>query len=501
MSQTKRMSLTVKVLVGMGLGILVGLAINISGAMQLADPCADASWIKSFVVDFLFTTVGTMFVNALKMLVVPLVFFSLICGVCGIGNISTLGRVGGRSFVLYMATTAIAIALSIMIAVSAGIGNGMSEAQIMSTVGSSQCDTLVEEDGAAISVDMAASVAVESDAKGVSVDAEASVVTSSAAEIEANAPKATFDAKEAPPLSQVLIDIIPSNPIQAMAEGKMLQIIFFSILLGISILMVGERAKGVVGSFEVANEIMMKMVNIIMAIAPYAVFALIAKSFAILGFALLGQLVGYVAVLVGALMVHLFITLMLVLKVFSGLNPVMFLKKMRNTQIFAFSTASSNATIPITLRTVTQRLGVDNSVASFTVPFGATINMDGTAIMQGVATVFIANVYGVDLGITGYLTVILMSVLASVGTAGVPGVGLIMLSMVFAQVGLPVEGIALVIGVDRLMDMIRTSVNVSGDAVVSSIVAKWEGKLNPEVFNDEHAGAMNVETDAHIAQK
>jgi len=195
--------------------------------------------------------------------------------------------------------------------------------------------------------------------------------------------------------------------------------------------------------------------------------------------------------LVSALFFHLFVTLMIVLKVGSGLSPAMFVKKIRNAQVFAFSTASSNATIPVTLRTVTKRFGVDNSVASFTVPFGATINMDGTAIMQGVATVFIANAYNVDLGIAGYLTVILMSVLASIGTAGVPGVGLIMLSMVFAQVGLPIEGIGLILGVDRLMDMIRTAVNVSGDAVVSSVVAKSEGKLDITVYENSEAGIVD----------
>jgi Na+/H+-dicarboxylate symporter len=181
---------------------------------------------------------------------------------------------------------------------------------------------------------------------------------------------------------------------------------------------------------------------------------------------------------------------MVILKLFTRLNPLIFLKKMRNVQVFAFSTSSSNATIPVTLKTVTDRLGVNNSVASFTVPFGATINMDGTAIMQGVATVFIANAYGVELGVTGYLTVILMSVLASIGTAGVPGVGLIMLSMVFVQVGLPIEGIGLILGVDRLLDMIRTAVNVTGDATVSVVVAKSEGKLDESIFNDPNAGVL-----------
>ena len=270
----------------------------------------------------------------------------------------------------------------------------------------------------------------------------------------------------------------------------MLQIIFFSILLGISLLMVGKKAQSIAEGVEVMNEAMMNMVNIVMSVAPYAVFALLAKAVAELGFDLLAQLAVYVLVLIAALMFHLFDTLMFILKFFSGLSPKVFLAKIRDAQTFAFSTASSNATIPVTLRSVTKRMGVDNSVASFTVPFGATINMDGTAIMQGVATVFIANVYGVELGISGYLTVILMSVLASIGTAGVPGVGLIMLSMVFVQVGLPVEGIGLILGVDRLLDMVRTSVNVTGDAVVTCVVAKSEDEIDLETFKDVNAGLV-----------
>jgi Na+/H+-dicarboxylate symporter len=433
MVEDKKMSLTAKVLIGMALGIVVGLVINLAGLNT------EGSFVNVYLIEGLFNVVGKMFVNSLKMLVVPLVFFSLICGVCGIGNIKMLGRVGSKSFGLYMMTTAIAIATAIVIAAMFSIGSGMN----LETA-------------------------------------------------------AVFEGKEAPPLSQVLIDIIPGNPINAMANGDMLPIIFFSILVGISILMVGEKAKGVAAGAEVFNEIMMKMVNIVMAVAPYAVFALIARAIADLGLDLLASLAGYVAVLVSALMIHLFVTLMIVLKVFSGLNPMTFLRKVRNVQVFAFSTASSNATIPVTLRTVEKRIGVDNSVASFTVPFGATINMDGTAIMQGVATVFIANVYNVELGMVGYLTVILMSVLASIGTAGVPGVGLIMLSMVFAQVGLPIEGIGLILGVDRLMDMIRTAVNVSGDAVVSSIVAKSEGKLDQTVFDDPEAGVIDTEEAIHI---
>lgn len=448
MNNTGKMSLTVKVLLGMALGIIVGLAINLISMKGVVFPflgegrtLAITTFINDNIVNGLFHIIGSLFINALKMLVVPLVVFSLICGVCGIGDIRMLGRVGGKSFALYLMTTAIAIATAIIIAVSFGIGSGMGLKQENITA-----------------------------------------------------------AKESPPLSDVIINLIPSNPIHAMANGDMLPIIFFSILLGISILMVGKKASSFVEGAEVANEIMMKMVGIIMSVAPYAVFVLIAKAVATLGFGLLWGLVGYVAVLVGALMFHLFVTLMIVLKVFSGLNPILFLKKIRNVQVFAFSTASSNATIPVTMKTVTQRLGVNNSIASFTVPFGATINMDGTAIMQGVATVFIANAYGIDLGVTEYLTVILVSVLASIGTAGVPGVGLIMLSMVFAQVNLPVEGIALILGVDRLMDMIRTAVNVSGDAVVSSVVAKSEEKLDLAIYIDPNAGTIDTHESLKLAK-
>ncbi len=419
------MTLTTKVLWAMFFGIVVGLIINLIGLN------GEGSFTSEYIIGGLFYIIGKMFITALKMLVVPLVFFSLLSGVLGIGDVRKLGSVGVKSFGLYILTTAIAIATAILLAIVIAPGSG---------------------------------------ANGITT--------------------ASFSAKEAPALSDVFINIIPSNVISALSEGNMLQIIFFSILFGISLLMVGKKAQSIVEGIEIINEAMMNMVNIIMSIAPYAVFALLAKAIAELGLDLLMSLASYVIVLIVALMLHLFGTLMIILKLFSGLSPKLFLQKIRDAQVFAFSTASSNATIPVTLRCVTKKMGVDNSVASFTVPFGATINMDGTAIMQGVATVFIANVYGVELGIGGYLTVILMSVLASIGTAGVPGVGLIMLSMVFVQVGLPVEGIGLILGVDRLLDMIRTSVNITGDAVVTSVVAKSEGELDIEVFQNAQAGVL-----------
>ncbi len=421
----KKMDMTTKILVYMGVGVVVGSLINAFAS--------EVVFIQDYLVNGLFHVVGALFINALKMLVVPLVTFSLICGIVGIGDVSVLGRVGVKAFLLFMLTTALAITLAITVSVVVGPGEGFDLAQATSN---------------------------------------------------------EFVAQPAPPLTQVLIDLIPSNPVAAYAEGNMLQIIFFTILFAVCVLMIGERGKPIAEGAERLNEVMMQVVNVVMLAAPIGIFALIAKTFAEQGLGMILPMMSYFAVVATVLLLHATGTLMILLKILGRVNPLIFLKKMRSVQLFAFSTSSSNATIPITLRTTEKRLGVDNSTASFVVPFGATINMDGTAIMQGVATVFIANVYGIDLGLTGYLTVIGMAVLASIGTAGVPGVGLIMLAMVFHQVGLPIEGIALIMGVDRLLDMMRTAVNVTGDATITTIVARTENKISMETFNDPKAGVL-----------
>lgn len=419
------MNMTTKILIWMVAGLVLGSLIN--------NFSQDNAFIQDYLVNGIFHVIGAVFINLLKMLVVPLVTFSLICGVCGIGDINKLGRVGIKAFALFLVSTTLAISLSILVAVYVGPGKDFNLTQISAN---------------------------------------------------------EFTAPEAPPFTQVFIDLVPSNPVAAFAEGNMLQIIFFTILFAICLLMIGERGRTIIDGVEKLNEVMMQVVNVVMSIAPYGVFALMAKTFATQGIGLIMPMIGYFGVVVVVLLCHATGTLMVLLKLLGRLSPVRFLKKARTAQIFAFSTSSSNATIPVTLRTVEKRMGVDNSTASFVVPFGATINMDGTAIMQGVATVFIANVYGIELGITGYLTVIGMAVLASIGTAGVPGVGLIMLAMVFNQVGLPVEGIALIMGVDRLLDMMRTAVNVTGDAVVTVIVAHSENNLSRDVFNDPYAGLL-----------
>ena len=420
--------LTRQIVIAMVAGIVLGVALNMVGT---------AGWVQLFVIDGLLHVVGSVFVSALKMMVVPLVFVSLVAGVTALSDLSVLGRIGVKALVLYLATTAIAVTIALSLAGVVGPGEGF----------------------------------------------------------DAGATPASFSGKDAPPLTQVLIDLVPTNPVAAMAEGNMLQIIVFALLFGVAITMSGARGTHVLNLFGDLNTVIMHMVEWIMRLAPYGVFALITRTFATQGLDLLLPLAAYFLTLTAALAIQVFGVYPLLLKSLAGLNPITFLKKMRDPAAFAFSTASSGATIPVTLHTVEKKMGVKNSVASFSVPLGATINMDGTAMMQGVATVFIANVYGVDLSLTDYLLVVLTATLASVGTAAIPAVGLVTLTMVLGQVGLPVEGIALIIGVDRLLDMMRTVVNVTGDCAVSCIVAKNENAFDQAVFDDPEAGSVEAATE------
>jgi len=380
---------------------------------------------NDFLVDGLFYVLGAIFVALLQLMVVPLVLVSLVCGVTALGDLRALGRVGGKTLGLYLMTTAVAITFALTVASMISPGEGF----------------------------------------------------------EFAGGEFSYEAREAPPLAEVIINMFPENPIRAMADSQMLQIILFALLLGFAITSAGERGKRIAALFTDLNEVILKMVLLVIKTAPIGVFALIARTFATQGVDIFRPLLGYCIVVVLGLLLHLCVTYGLLLRI-AGLSPVRFLTRMRAPMSFAFSTSSSSASIPVTLNTVETRLGVKSSIASFTVPLGATINMDGTAIMQGAATVFIANVYGIDLSLGDYLTVILTATLASVGTAAVPSAGLIMLAMVLAQVGLPVEGIALIIGIDRLLDMLRTAVNVAGDAAVTCFVAHTEGALDREVFWD-----------------
>lgn len=424
------MSLTQRIVTAMLLGLLMGALLNFLSSGNILSAGLQ-SWIDLYLVNGLFDTVGQIFVRSLKLLVVPLVFVSLICGVSSLGNNSRMGAVASKTVALYMTTTAIAIALAILVAVLVRPGVG---------------------------IDLA--LATE------------------------------FVAKEAPPLKTTIINIFPSNPVQSMAQGSILQVIVFSLLMGFAISKSGEQGQRVSNFFNDVNEVIMKMVMILMKLAPYGIFCLLAKLFAGVGIGMILSLAKYFFTVMFVLLLHSLGVYSLIFKAFTGLSVRLFLSKMRSALTLAFSTASSGATMPVTLRTVEKRLGVNNSVASFTVPLGATINMDGTAIMQGVATVFIAQAYNIGLGLDGYLTVVLTATLASIGTAAVPGVGLVMLVMVLNQVGLPVEGIGLIIGVDRLLDMTRTATNVTGDAMVSTVVANSEGFLEKDIFNDPEAGVI-----------
>ncbi len=441
----QKLGLTAKIFIGMVAGILTGVFLQ-----WLADDSGDISFsvfgmgvsTYAILVDGIFHVLGQIFINSLKMLVVPLVFISLVCGIANLSDPSKLGRLGGKSIALYVGTTAIAITLAMTAALIIQPGTGVP----------------------------------------LPTDAE-------------------YAAKEAPTLANVIIDIFPSNPFAAFAEGKMLQVIAFAVLFGLAMAMCGESGKRISSLFNDMNEVVMKLVTILMNLAPYGVFALLAKLFAYIEAETISRLVWYFGCVLGVLFIHALVTYPILLKLLSGLNPLMLFRKMQDAAAFAFSTASSSATLPVTLETATNKLGVKKSVASFTVPLGSTINMDGTAIMQGVATVFIAQVYGVDLSATDLMMVVLTATLASIGTAGVPGVGLLMLAMVLAQVNLPVEGIALIIGVDRLLDMTRTAVNVTGDCMVACIVGKSEGEFDEEVFNDIDAGEAQEELDLHDFKK
>lgn len=433
------MSLTNRILLAMVAGILFGSLLDlILGSSGIS--AGFHTIIQDYVVDGVLELVGRVFIASLKLLVVPLVLVSLVCGSSSLGDSARMGPIAAKTMIFYLVTTAIAISTALLVAVFVGPGTHVS--------------------------------------------------LPGSAEFEATSP---------PPLIDVLSDIVPSNPVAAMAEGNMLQIIVFALLFGYAISHAGEAGRRVADFFRDLEEVIMRMVGILMELAPYGVFALLASLFSDMGFSAIVDLGAYFLTVLVVLVFHAVVVYSTLLKVLAGLSPTVMMKKMRSVWAFAFSTASSGATLPVTLRTVERRLGVHNSVAGFTVPLGATINMDGTAIMQGVATVFIAQVYGVDLSFTAYLTVILTATLASIGTAAVPGVGLITLAMVLDQAGLPVEGIAMIIGVDRLLDMVRTAVNVTGDATVAVVVGKSENHLDERIYLNPKADMEQDDREAGAA--
>ncbi len=416
----KKLGLTSKIFIALITGAILGI---------LLCYVVPASHIKDdIIINGVLHVIGQGFIRLMKMLVVPLVLCSLVCGSMSIGDTKKLGTVGVRTLIFYLATTALAItvALSIGNLINPGTGLDMSLIQ-----------TSTEE------------IAVA----------------------------------ESPSLSATLLNIIPDNPLNSLASGNMLQIIVFALIVGVILAQLGERAETVGNFFNEFNEIMMQMTMIVMKLAPIGVFCLISKTFAGIGFSAFIPLAKYMAAVFIALGVQCFIVYLGLLKIFTGLNPIKFIKNFFPVMAFAFSTATSNATIPMSIDTLAKKMGVSKRISSFTIPLGATINMDGTAIMQGVAVVFAAQAFGIHLELIDYLTVIGTATLASIGTAGIPSVGLVTLTMVFNSVGLPVEAIALIMGIDRILDMTRTAVNITGDAVCTTIVAHQNKALDRDIFN------------------
>lgn len=371
---------------------------------------------------YLFVPLGQIFLSLISMLVVPLVLFSIILGTAGLGDPAKLGRIGVKTIGFFLVTTTIAIT----------IGLGLA---------------------AVIQPGLAGDFDLEN---------------------------TTFESEKAPSVADTLLNIIPKNPLAALTEGNMLQIIVFAVFIGLALTALGERTKGIVNLIEQGNEVMMYLVGIVMKFAPFGTFGLIATAIGSQGLSAIKAMASYMFVVLAALAIHAAFTYGGTVGLLAKKNPIWFFKKFAPAMSVAFSTSSSTATLPVSMEAAQKELGVSKSISSFVQPLGATINMDGTAIMQGVATMFIAQAYGVDLTMTQLLTVVLTAVLASIGTAGVPGVGLIMLAMVLSSVNLPVAGIGLVLGIDRLLDMTRTAINISGDAACAMYVSETEKKRGLE---------------------
>ena len=417
----KKIGLSTQIFIALLIGALFGVVIHY---------WIPSSYIKdTVIVEGVLYVVGQGFIRLMQMLVVPLVFCSLICGSMAIGDTKTLGKVGVKTIGFYLVTTALAVCVAL---------------------------------GSALLINPG---------RGLDMDAVQKGTVSSTT--------------EATSLVDTLLNIIPKNPVQSMANGDMLPIIVFALFVGIMLAKLGTRGSVVANFFSQFNDIMMEMTMAIMKIAPIGVFCLIARTFATVGFSAFAPMLKYMGNVTLALAIQCLVVYQILLFVFTRLNPFKFIKKFLPVMGFAFSTATSNATIPMSIDTLSKKMGVSKQISSFTIPLGATINMDGTSIMQGVAVVFIAQAYGIPLTMGNLATVVVTATLASIGTAGVPSVGLVTLAMVLNSVGLPTEGIALIMGIDRILDMIRTAVNITGDAVCTTIVCHQEGSLNREVFNKD----------------
>lgn len=415
-----KLELYTRIMLGLIFGAIIGI---------LANKFGFSAFITHYVKPF-----GTAFIRLITMVVVPLVFASLFVGTASLNDVRKLGRIGSKTIIYYLCTTAIAITIGLVLANLLQPGSGISKAtqeQLLANYSNE----------AASKIDVAL---------------------------------------KKPGIAETLLNIIPRNPIESLANGDMLQIIFFALIFGIAITLIPPaKAAPVISFFDGINEAMIKLVHIIMAFAPYGVFALIASIIGEFGLGILSPLFKYSLVVIVGLLIHVTLIYSLALKLLTRAKAsvTQFFRGIRPAQLIAFSSSSSSATLPVTMECVEENLGVTKEISSFVLPLGATINMDGTALYQGVAAMFIAQVFGMDLTIGQQLTIVLMATLASIGAAGVPGVGMITLTMVLKQIGIPLEGIALILGVDRILDMCRTTVNITGDAVCAVVVGHSEGQV------------------------
>ena len=397
-------------------GIIVGILIN--------NFLLPNDFVEYYLINQIFLTISSLFLILLKMIVLPLIFVSVISGIVSINDVSTLGRLGAKTFSLYILTTLVAITLALFIS---GFVNYDTVGQITNNIQSNTEENIDQKN--------------------------------------------------------IILSIFPTNFFSALANGNVIQVLAFAVFVGVAASYVKKEIPIFIELIDNMNKVFNKMVMIIIQLTPIAVFALLAKTFATEGVEVFIPLIKYFLVVVFVLITHFILTYSILLRLFSNLSIYSFYTKLKALIIFTFSTSSSNASIPYTLNTVVQKYGVDKSFASFSIPLGATINMDGTAIMQGCAAYFLASYYGINLAFSDMITIILTATIASVGTAGIPSAGIIMLSLILAELGIPLEGITLLLGVDRLLDMMRTSVNVTGDTCITCVVAKSEGLINIKNFN------------------
>ena len=412
--------------ISLGNWILIGMVLGLIFGLILNFGVHNY-FIKNVIfMDNVFYLGGNLFIKLMKMLVVPLVFCSIVVGVASISDIKTLGSIGGTTIVIYLITTAIAVTIALVIGMLIKPGFGLDMAYATQSTNVTLNQTMAD----------------------------------------------------------TLLNIVPDNPINSLANGDMLPVIIFGVLLGIILAKLKEETQLINDIFTQGNKVMMEMTSIVMKFAPIGVFCLMAKTFGSLGIEGILPLSKYVLCVLIGLAIQAFVVYPSLLAIFTRLNPIRFFKKFISVMFFAFSSSTSNATIPLNMDKLSE-MGVSRDISSFTIPLGATINMDGTSIMQGVAVMFAAQAYGIDLGTSALLTVIFTAVMASVGTAGVPSVGLVTLTMVFNSVGLPIEAIGIIFGIDHILDMFRTAVNVTGDAICTIIVSFKNKAMDIDVFNDK----------------